>query len=58
MSESDSWSIMSRCDGERCSGAEVFKLHYTELLTKDEEVERLKTVIEGLTTDRSSSAAQ
>lgn len=36
--------------------AEVFKLHYTELLTKDEEIERLKHVIEGLASGQPDAA--
>ncbi|KAK9844762.1 hypothetical protein WJX74_006584 [Apatococcus lobatus] len=38
------------------NNAEVFKLHYTELLTKDEEIERLKNVIEGLAAGQPSGS--
>jgi hypothetical protein len=30
----------------------VFKLHYTELLAKDEEIARLRAVVQGLSSGR------
>lgn len=36
------------CAGAHVRAAVVFDMHYNELLLKNEEIERLKTVIEGL----------